>query len=88
MVRANFVVFQNPGWDFPKAWVEFFKTLGGPIPWWDYPKAWVEFSTTRGGVFLPPPPSSISTLTVILSFMKFRVAFLVELQLSDNLTSY
>ena len=29
MVRANFVVFQNPGWDFPKAWVEFSTTLGG-----------------------------------------------------------
>ena len=48
-VRANFVVFQNPGWDFPKAWVEFSKTLGGPNPGWDFPKAWVEFSKTLGG---------------------------------------
>ena len=28
-VCANFAVFQNPGWDFPKAWVEFSTILGG-----------------------------------------------------------
>ena len=43
-VRANFVVFQNPGWDFPTAWVEFSKTLGGIFK-------------TLGGVF---PASSLS----------------------------
>ena len=45
-VCANFVVFQNPGWNFPKAWVD-------PNPGWDFSKPWVEF-------FLPPPrPSQV-----------------------------
>ena len=40
---ANFVVFQNPGWDFFKSLGEIFQNPG-----WDFQKPWVEF-------FLPPP---------------------------------
>ena len=43
-------MFQNPGWDFPKSWVEFSKTLDGPKPW-------VEFSKTLGGVLSASPTS-------------------------------
>ena len=47
MARANFVVFQNPDWDFPKAWVD-------PNPEWDFLKPWVEFLSAS-------PPSSGSS---------------------------
>ena len=41
-----FVVLQNPEWDFPKAWVEFFKTLVGPKPF-------VRFSNPGSFLCLP-----------------------------------
>ena len=28
--RANYAVFKNPGWNFPKPWVEFFLHIVPP----------------------------------------------------------